>query len=810
MARRRRFLAESKKEAVTSAHADGVEHTSITSTREKFPDHWQTALTIAFHFLFLTLPLVFTWVNEELFEFNKMILVYAVTIIIASLWVSRMIMRNRIFFRRTPFDWFILLFLISQVCSTLFSLDTRTSLFGYYTRFNGGLFSTLSYIVLFYAFVSNIKKSQLRQFFLTIFTSAFLVTLMAIPEHFGHSFSCLLINTTHEHLSAPLFSGEWFDKIYNVSCWIQDVQTRVFASFGQPNWLAAYAITLIPIGISLTGEKNEQRSLRGTIQTIFFGVITILLFITLLFTKSRSGIAGLAAGLIVYALGYCVFQFLSKHLFSLASWVRNVLFVFAFLIMVIIFGTPYTPNLVEKLWQAPPASPTGTIEQPTTPAADAAGNRLEIGGTDSGEIRKIVWTGALKIWLRYPIFGSGVETFAYSYYRDRPVEHNLVSEWDFLYNKAHNEFLNYLATTGLIGFLSYSVLVGVGIAIPLCFEFPFFANKMPAFLKKFCLNLKNQSQNAHDQLFSLACSAGLIGLAISNFFGFSTVVVSLFFFLLPAFFTVTATQEIFLKLANDTNSDYQSTNAAFSQPTLWQISSIVVLVFLAAGLLFKVSTLWFADYAYAQGKQEVAGGKVSEGLDDLQKAIALSPSEGLFSDELGSTYSTVAVSLAHAGNATAAGQLAGQAMKESTTALQLNPANLNFYKTNARILMNLSPYQPSLLYQAKDALIHAIQLSPTDPKLRYFLGAAEAELGENDLAIRDLEQTVALKPNYGAARLTLAEEYLALGRKDDAISQYQYILLNLQPGDMSVEEKLKAAQTASNSAANSTPRPPHQ
>ena len=56
---------------------------------------------------------------------------------------------------------------------------------------------------------------------------------------------------------------------------------------------------------------------------------------------------------------------------------------------------------------------------------------------------------------KYPLFGTGVETFAYSYNFVRPLTHNLTSEWDYVYNKAHNEYFNYLATTGFIGLISY-------------------------------------------------------------------------------------------------------------------------------------------------------------------------------------------------------------------------------------------------------------------------------------------------------------------------------------------------------------------
>ena len=95
-------------------------------------------------------------------------------------------------------------------------------------------------------------------------------------------------------------------------------------------------------------------------------------------------------------------------------------------------------------------------EQPTGPA-------LEVGGTESGEIRKYVWQGAFNAWKSTPktmLIGTGTETFAFAFYQFRPVGHNLTSEWDFLYNKAHNEYLNYLATTGIFGLGSYLLFIG--------------------------------------------------------------------------------------------------------------------------------------------------------------------------------------------------------------------------------------------------------------------------------------------------------------------------------------------------------------
>jgi len=42
----------------------------------------------------------------------------------------------------------------------ILSLDPHTSIWGYYSRFNGGLLSIISYIFLYFAFVSNLKDEE--------------------------------------------------------------------------------------------------------------------------------------------------------------------------------------------------------------------------------------------------------------------------------------------------------------------------------------------------------------------------------------------------------------------------------------------------------------------------------------------------------------------------------------------------------------------------------------------------------------------------------------------------------------------------
>lgn len=384
-----------------------------------------------------------------------MITVYIFTTLIVAFWIIKMIQQKKIIFRRTALDIPLLIFLGSQIISTLISIDQRTSVFGYYSRFNGGLLSTICYSLLYWACVSNFDRKNSLKLIKILLISATLVAVYGILEHFGHSISCLLV------------TGQFDD-----SCWVQDVKTRVFATLGQPNWMAAMLTSLAPLAWSYALATRKTKE--DTKKTIIWVGVSILFFLAILFTGSRSG---------VFALGiaYVIFWLFNWRKYFKIFVALNVLFLAAALI----FGTPVTPsisNIIQhtKVTQAPDTSE---------------------GGTESGAIRAIVWKGAIDIWKANPVFGTGVETFGYSYWQYRPVEHNNTSEWDFLYNKAHNEYLNFAANTGTVGLVSYLILISVIIYV----------------LRK-----------------DYALLAGFVSILITNFFGFSVVIISLMFFLMPA------------------------------------------------------------------------------------------------------------------------------------------------------------------------------------------------------------------------------------------------------------------------------------
>src|SRR3990172_11707053 len=152
-------------------------------------------ISYSFYLLFFLVPLFWSSQNYELFEYNKMILTYGFTVIIVGAWLLKTINEKQLTIKRTPLDIPLLLFLGANILSTIFSIDPHTSIWGYYSRSNGGLLSIISYLLLYWAFVSNMDFSKVKTTLKFGLASGFIISLWAILEHFGVSPSCVILRS---------------------------------------------------------------------------------------------------------------------------------------------------------------------------------------------------------------------------------------------------------------------------------------------------------------------------------------------------------------------------------------------------------------------------------------------------------------------------------------------------------------------------------------------------------------------------------------------------------------------------------------
>ncbi len=677
-------------------------------------------LELNFYILFFLVPLILTPWNYELFEFNKMMLTFLLTIIITSTWVVKMIIEKRIIFRRTILDLPLILFLISQIISTIYSLDRHTSLWGYYSRFNGGLFSTISYLLLYWVYVSNFNKEKTLTALRFTLTSAILVSLYGLAEHFG------------------------IDAQY----WVQEVQIRVFSTLGQPNWLAAWLVALLPLAWTIILLKKQPIFKKFSFPYLGY-ILTTIFFLCLLYTKSRSGLIGLAGAYLLFwgligLINRQKIKELAKPFISLSLLL---------LVLTLLTGTPWTPHLgqiKEKIIKTP-------TQEATIPAESQPGLLI----SESGDIRKIVWQGALEIWKDHPILGTGVETFGYAYYWYRPRAHNDVSEWDLLYNKAHNEYLTLLANTGLIGLFTYLILIGT---------FLFWS------LKQIITHLKKAKETI---LLIIALLAGYISILITNFFGFSVVPISLLFFLLPAMAIVLTSQP----------EKEPKPQKQILENKQW--AAIILISLLSLSTIIYLLKFWYADTRFALAEKLNEATKYDQAYKELQTAINLHPSEPYYRAEMALSLAGLAELAQEADNASLAGQLVDLAIAESDQALKTSPYHLNFWKKRAKMFISLALTNPHYEQEALNTLLKAADLAQTDAKIQYNLALLYSHLGQKETAIKTLEHAIELKPNYADARYALALFYEENKQKEEARKQLNYILEKINPADTRAIDKLK-------------------
>ena len=194
-------------------------------------------MTSIIQFLYLSLffitPLIFTSATSELFEIPKMFFVYFITLLILFFHLFNWLQGKTPLYTKNKLIFPLFLFFIFQLISTFLSVDVHTSIFGYYSRLNGGLLSLISYSLLFIILPLYLTPKFKDKIISISLISGFLVSSFGILEHFG------------------------IDK----NLWVQDVQSRVFSTLGQPNWLAAYLCILLPLSLN-QALKNKNNSLK--------------------------------------------------------------------------------------------------------------------------------------------------------------------------------------------------------------------------------------------------------------------------------------------------------------------------------------------------------------------------------------------------------------------------------------------------------------------------------------------------------------------------------------------------------------------
>ncbi len=705
------------------------------------------AIKITYGLLFFVTPLIMYPSTSEIFEFNKLLFIYMCTIIVMALWSVKMIQLRRIIIKKTIVDIPIVIFLIILILSTIFSIDRHTSLWGYYGRFNGGVISILSFIVLYYGFVSNIGKKYIEKVLLLSVYSSLAVILWGLPGKFGYDLTCFI------------FTGQLSN-----SCWTDQFRPseRMFSTLGQPNWLGAYLAVTFFIALYFLFKQDDHKKINNSwtnIKEVCLNIYIPLNFLIILYTRSRSALVSVAIGCVLFIM-YEFYIALTNG--SKKHHVLKIAIFSISLFCMTLLGKTGIPK-IDALLKISAAKP---VVVQNLPAASLTNQPKKIEITDSLDIRKIVWQGAIELGKQYPMFGTGPETFAYAYYFVRPQSHNLTTEWDYIYNKAHNEYLNYLATTGYLGLIAYMSVITMSIYA-------------------FAMNALKGKKNA--QLLSFCLLLSYITILLTNFFGFSVTTVNLFFFLLPAFI-----------LASKNEETEQSASKHYNPAHPVAVFGIIVA---SAVLLFGVFSYWYADTQYKKGDD------LSKGADYQNAAFYLSDarkwrSEHVYDDKLSFVLANLAYQAASQQQNQTAKQLVALSYTYNKNSISSSPENILYYKTRAKdfYLFFQSTNNPEYLKLAIDTLNSATKLAPTDPKIPYSLAVFYSILGDvykdkqveyRAKSLEAVNKAIQMKSDYKDNYMLKAQLLKKYGSKTESKKVFQYVLDHFDPHDQDAIEGTK-------------------
>ncbi|MBU0975240.1 MAG: hypothetical protein ABIE03_05300 [Patescibacteria group bacterium] len=356
------------------------------------------------------MPWIFSPFTYEYYETLKNTFLVIGVVILLILWAIKVTYSKKLVLAKTPFDIPIIIYLVSQIISTIFSIYSQTSIWGYYSRMTGGLIVSIVLVLLYYVVVNNLAKTRYIKLVVKSFVvSIVLLAFFTVLKSFG------------------MFSG-LFESIAESNLSLTVLTTPFFTPVGSTNTLVYLFIFSLPLILSQISDNVEEKVIEQILEIIAACVLFFAIGISSIIATS------------VYIIWILVFVIVGVTLFFKVNKNKNALVKFVPVILFALFSLSFSviPNLRDVLsknfsfagYTSPPFDTTWAVVTGTFRAHEVSGF----------------------------LVGTGLDTYVYNFPRFRPVEQNYQLNWHQNYTRSTSQILDILTNTGLIGFLAFSLL----------------------------------------------------------------------------------------------------------------------------------------------------------------------------------------------------------------------------------------------------------------------------------------------------------------------------------------------------------------
>ncbi|HJQ09652.1 MAG TPA: O-antigen ligase family protein [Gemmatimonadaceae bacterium] len=588
--------------------------------------------------------------------------------------------------RGEPIFWALLAFVAASFVSALFSPARMHSLFGDFERM-GGVWAWL-HLLLFFLLLRTLRDEDWSWILNGVVVVSVIIGVYAIIEH------------------GQLVAAHWSDGLVAPSS----------ATLGNAGLMAAYLLVAMGVALYLASNNRSYR--------LLYTAAALVGLVALIYAQNRSAFVGLVLGAVVGGVIY--------SMCAVASRYRLVVPAIGLSLGIAIVGG------VVMLRQSP-NSALGRI------MPDVVYRLTLTNPRENGDNREMQWRAAWEGFQDRPLTGWG------------PENHNLAWSAHFdpriyaidtdVFDRTHNEFLEVIATGGLIGIVAFAA---VWVAIAMTLGRAYRCGRLtPA---------------------ALGILSGLqVSYAVYLFFWFFDLNSTMLWILIAALIASRGTVGSIV---------LEPTTSDIHVPVRKPAVAAAVLAVLVAALVWEGYVPLRADRALARidsSQGSIASTAAQYELLSRSRAHQTAHTPMVMAQYLGALRPRLNEIEREPEERADVERAIQQSLDAFTSEIRRDPLNDRLYTHYAGLLAFAADFYDSPEYrrQAINALHKAIDLSPH--RIEQWMALANLYLNDRDYerAIVVLNDAVKSDPMLGEPRYRLANAYLGAGKGDSALVMLQ-------------------------------------
>ncbi len=646
--------------------------------------------------LIIVLPVLFVYKYVYNFTTNQTMIVNLLTLAIFTYYIFLSIKEEKFGYSVNSLNSPILLFILIAVLSIFITNSFWISIKDFIIL--------LSFYFIYFLVINNIKSKDSFNFCLMIF-----------------------------FISASVISLYLSVQYYGLDPFLSDIG-QLTSTLGNRNYVASYLALTFPVAFSFFLIESEKR------KKIFYEIILLIIYTGIIVCHTRAIWAALFFSLLLF--GYFLSHFkINNVLKDNKKWL--IIFFSLFLLITLIYSTD------------------NPLNRSSITATERAVSSFDMQGS-SLRTRLLIWNSTIDMIKDKPVFGSGLGTFPLHYlnYQAKYLQNN-PDYVQFLGKaaEAHNEYLQIWAEMGIIGLLSFLLIIII-----------FYRTN---------LGLIKKIKTIEGKIIIIGLISGVTVTLIHSIFSFPfhiPAVGAAFWFIIGI---TIASENIFcnkskeIKIIDFKKISFFSEKNEKGYKWIRITFSIVVLILMVLAINTFVLKPYRAELHLYQGRRWLIDENYRNALPVISYARELDPHNGRVLHALGATYYNLG--------------------KYNLGIYYLQEAKKYMADVNTFYILGLCYSQLNMYKEAEEEFKQAIYLNPKFIEALHYLGQLYFSQEDYDDAIEQWNKILEIEPNFPIKYIVLNNLGIVYQKKQMPDKALEYFLQALQiaPEDSPIEKEIE-------------------